>query len=200
MRGFPYNQTSAPATELSAEKLRNAIRARRLFVCSTACLHTDTPIEASPTTTAEKNPDRTVSLFRFCDCGHAKGQCGLPHIAILPCESSIHRIYSAVIGVDGRVLSRPHTEMDKRDIASAFRLLRVRPALSLLMCTELPGCALGRPLDLILFYLAMPFGWNGAPANFFHFWRCDIEHAFPILNGASRLDPSSVLSAQLVRR
>ena len=57
-------------------------------------------------------------------------------------------------------------QMTKRDIASAFRLIRLHPALSLLMCAELPGGFLGHSRDLVLFYMVMPFGRDGAPANF----------------------------------
>ena len=54
----------------------------------------------------------------------------------------------------------------KRDFASAFRLLRSRPALSLLMATEFPANHIPLPRDLVCIYLAMPFGRNGAPSNF----------------------------------
>ena len=57
-------------------------------------------------------------------------------------------------------------QMAKRDIGSAFRLLRLRPSWSLLMCTELPGCFLGYAHDLVLIYRVIPFGLNGAPGNF----------------------------------
>ena len=49
-------------------------------------------------------------------------------------------------------------EMTNRDIASEFRLLRLHPALSLLMCTEQPGGFRLHHHDLELFYLSMPFG------------------------------------------
>ena len=70
-----------------------------------------------------------------------------------------------------RAVSYPSIDvvMTKRDIDSAFRLRRLRLALSLLMCAELPG---GYPVyshDLVLIYLAMPIGRNGAPANFLLF-------------------------------
>ena len=38
--------------------------------------------------------------------------------------------------------------------------------MSLVMRTELPGKNFGHPRDLFLFYLAMSFGWNGAPGDF----------------------------------
>ena len=57
-------------------------------------------------------------------------------------------------------------ETTQRDIASASRLIRMRPALSLLMCAELPGGFPEHSYDLAIFYLVMPFGRNGSPANF----------------------------------
>ena len=53
-----------------------------------------------------------------------------------------------------------------RDIVSAFLLLRIRPALSLLMATEFPEIHMPLQRDLVRIYLVMPFGWDGAPPNF----------------------------------
>ena len=57
----------------------------------------------------------------------------------------------------------------KREIASAFRLLRRHPASSLLMAAEFPANHVSFPRDLICIYLVMPFGRNGSPANFARF-------------------------------
>ena len=57
----------------------------------------------------------------------------------------------------------------KRDAASAFRLLRLHPSLSLVMVTEFPAAHVSMGYDLICFYLVMPFGWNGATAHFARF-------------------------------
>lgn len=57
-------------------------------------------------------------------------------------------------------------EMAMRDITSAFRLLLLHPALAWLMCEEFPGGFLGRSRELVFFYLVVPFGRNGSPANF----------------------------------
>ena len=59
--------------------------------------------------------------------------------------------------------------MTKRDVASAFRLLRLHPALSLVMVTEFPAVHVAMSDDLVCVYLAIPFGWNGAPAHFARF-------------------------------
>ena len=45
-------------------------------------------------------------------------------------------------------------------------LLRIHPALALVMVTEFPANHVNLPGDLVCFYLAMPFGWNGAPSHF----------------------------------
>ena len=50
--------------------------------------------------------------------------------------------------------------LTKRDIAAAFRLLRLRPSLCLVMLTELHGKFpwVSGGADVVLIYLAMPFG------------------------------------------
>lgn len=53
----------------------------------------------------------------------------------------------------------------KRDIASAFRLLRLRPSLSMLMETEFPSPHIPLQHDMVCICLAMPIGRNGAPGN-----------------------------------
>ena len=59
--------------------------------------------------------------------------------------------------------------MTKRDVASAFRLLRAHPSLALVMVTEFPADHVGLETDLACFYFVMPFGWRGSPAHFARF-------------------------------
>ena len=131
------------------------------------CVLSDSPVETTPTTTAGgKNPDRTVSTGRRVISDMRRINVGFNtsqyYPVLVPSIESIARLLIAM------TVGFPcfQIEMAKRDIASAFRLLRLHPAPSLLMCTEFPGWVLGREYDLVLFYLAMPFGWNGSPANF----------------------------------
>ena len=57
--------------------------------------------------------------------------------------------------------------LTKRDVASACRLLRLRPYFRSLMATEIPGKYLDiPPCDIVLKYLEIPFGRNGPPAHF----------------------------------
>ena len=86
-------------------------------------------------------------------------------------------------------------EATNRDIASAVRIFRLRPALSLVMCTELPMDHINVEFGLVLFCLVMPFGRNGAPSTFAIFGdavsaihprrgkgRADWFFAFPFLS------------------
>ena len=136
-------------------------------MCSAESIHTDTPIVATPTTTVEKkNPDRTLSSGRRVIADMRRANVGIAAtqyypVRVPPIESIALLLAPMAVSFHGFSI-----EMTKSDIAAAFRLLRVRPASSLPMCTELRGGFLGRPRDLVLFYLPMPFGWNGAPARF----------------------------------
>ena len=75
-------------------------------------------------------------------------------------ESSARLLASATVSFPGIPV-----EMTKRDIASAIRLLRVHPALSLVMFTGLHLEHFEAEFDISLFYLAIPFGRDGPPAN-----------------------------------
>ena len=144
VRGLPYNLSTPAATGLIAGKLRKDIRARRILACSTNCILIDTPIEATPppptTTVAKKNPDHTVSADRSAIADMRRVNVGFetPHyynVRVPSVESIARVLVSLAVAYPGFQI-----EMAKRRIASAFRLLRANPALSLLMCAELPGC------------------------------------------------------------
>ena len=47
--------------------------------------------------------------------------------------------------------------MAKRDIASAFRMVLLRPDLINIFTTDIPGEAMGRKFDVFFGHLAMPF-------------------------------------------
>ena len=167
VRGLPYNATSSSTTELIAGKFKKGIRSRRLFLCHTKRISLDTPIEATPTTpTEKKNPDRTVRTDRRVIADMRRINVGFEvsqyyHVRVPPIESIARLLVSMAASLPGFDIA-----MVKRDIASAFRLLRLHHALSLLMCTELAGCFLGHSHYLVSLNLIMPFGWNGSPAYF----------------------------------
>ena len=89
---------------------------------------------------------------------------------------AIQDIARWVMSLRGRYQNLP-LQPAKRDIASPFRLLRLRPAMVLLMVTEFPAAHFDLGNDLLRFYLVMPFGRN-APG------------AFRVILGCSRLGTS----------
>lgn len=58
------------------------------------------------------------------------------------------------------------TECTERDINSVFRQIRLQPADCSLFSTEFRGSLLGVDFDIIVGYMALPFGWTGAPGIF----------------------------------
>ena len=58
------------------------------------------------------------------------------------------------------------TKCDKSDIDSAFRQIRLRPESFALFPTEFDGLDFGLDYDIIVGYLALPFGRAGAPGVF----------------------------------
>ena len=135
VRGLPYDTDKPDESLLIAGKFRKDIRARRIFVCSTAKVTDAAPVEAAPSTTLEKkNPDRTVSLDRRIIAGMRRVNLGFPESQYYPArvpslESLARLLVSMTVALPGLTI-----EMAKRDIASAFRLLRLHPSLSFLMC------------------------------------------------------------------
>ena len=57
----------------------------------------------------------------------------------------------------------------KMDVSSAFRLLRIRPALALVVGAEFPALHVHTDCDWVCFYLVMPCDWGGGPAHFARF-------------------------------
>ena len=72
IRGLPYDRANPDHSILIAEKLRNDIRSRRIFVRSTSAVTENTPAEATPNTTVEKKTPTgklvpTLVLLKICD-------------------------------------------------------------------------------------------------------------------------------------
>ena len=75
-------------------------------------------------------------------------------------------------------------EMTKPDIASAFRLLRIHHALSLVIRTELYGAHFEAESDIVLFFLVMPYGFEWSPGELRYFWR-RLGYSLAAGNGAT---------------
>ena len=82
--------------------------------------------------------------------------------------ASIYDITRWIMGLVNMYPGLP-LKVTKRDVASALRLLRLHPSLSLVMVTDFTAGHVHLQADLVCFYLSMPFGWNGAPSHFSFF-------------------------------
>lgn len=65
----------------------------------------------------------------------------------------------------------------KRDVKSAFRLIRIRPLLARVMETEFAGHHFGLVEDILLFCGVLPFGWGSSHGHF-----CRLSDAITILH------------------
>ena len=109
----------------------------------------------TPTTTAEKKkPARTISADRWIIAELRRVNFGFPesqyYQSRVPVMVSLARL-SVSASVSFPVIQ---IEMDKRDIASAFRPMRLLPSLSPVRRTEIPGAHFQHSEDLVLFNLA----------------------------------------------
>ena len=168
-RGLPYQCTNEEHCHLIGEKFWKDILTKRMFVCTTRTVGPNTPVEATPTTLVDKkNPDRTISGDKRLIADLRRVNLSFPTDQFYNVSvPSISEISHDIIRLQARNPGIP-VALTKRDIAPAFRLLRLHPALCLVMATELPGKMFGltAETDIALLYLATPFGWNGSPAHF----------------------------------
>ena len=168
-RRLPYKIKDDENTTLPLSKIRNDIVTRRMFLCATNTILLAESIDDTPTTTVEKkNLDRSISRDRraISDLRSADIR--------FHTQQYYHIVAPSIYGLTRRVMSLVHTcpgfplKVTKRDAAPSFRLLRLRPDLSLVLVTEFPSDHVHLE-DLVCFYLAMPYDWNGSPAHFAFF-------------------------------
>ena len=167
IRGFPHNPTHQSNSVFIAVRLWKDVRPRRLFARSARAISSDMSIDATPTAKVEKNnPDRTISTDRRAIADMRRINPGFNPVHYYPVR--VPTVASLARLLVSMTVSFPGipVEMKKRGIPSAFRLLRIHPALSLVMRTGIPGKHFGVELDIALVDLLMPFGRNGAPSHF----------------------------------
>ena len=127
-------------------------------------------IEATTTTTVEKkNTDRSLSQDRRAIADLRRVNLMFDTKQYYPI--AVPSIYDIARRIMGLINMYPGLtlKVTNRDDSSAFRLLRLRPALCLVMVAEFPEAHVHIAAYLVCFYLAVPFGWNGAPAQFAFF-------------------------------
>ena len=155
VRGLPYQNNDTEHCTLIAEKFWKDILMERMFVRTTRSVGPSAPVEATPTTMVDKkNPDRTISKDKRMIADLRRINLSFPveqyYKVTVP---TIGEIAYDIIQLQARNPGVP-VALTKRDIAAAFRLLRLRPALCLVMVTELPGRLFGLDpnTDIVLLF------------------------------------------------
>ena len=151
-RGFRYKLQDVDNTNLTLSKLWKDISKRRMFLCTTDTISLDGAIESTPTTTVvKKNPDRSIILGRMAIADlrriNLKFNTQQYYPIVVPAIYDLARWIMSLVNLY-RGLPLKAT---KRNVASAFRLLRLHPALSLVMVTEFPADHVHLANDLVCF-------------------------------------------------
>ena len=166
-RGLPYRANDEENSQFTQSKMWTDIYNRRMFLRTTNTVQDSDYIEATPTTTVEKkNTDRSISADRrvISDMRRINlhfESCQYYQIVVPKIQDIARRIMS----LRGSYPNLP-IQAASRDIESAFRLLRLRPAMVWLMVAEFPAAHCNLDGDILCCYLVMPFGWNGSPSHF----------------------------------
>ena len=171
-RGLPYKMKDSETTTLILSKLWKDIFKRRMFLCTTRTVKLNELIEATPTTTVEKkNPDRSISKDRRVIADLRRVNLKFDTCQYYPIEApSVHDIARWILALTHRYPGLD-LKLTKRDVASAFRLLRLHPALSLVMVTEFPANHVLLDDDLVcVFGYAVRLEWGTSP--FRPVWGC----------------------------
>ena len=136
------------------------------FFHTTSAVSLEEKIRATPTTAVDKkNTDRSISRGRMAIADlrrvNLRPDTDQYYPTVVPSICDIARL---IVSLMGTYTGLP-LKVTKRDVASAFRLLRLRHALSLVMVTEFPATQLHLDYDMACLYLVMAIGRNGSPAR-----------------------------------
>ena len=179
-RGLPYHPNNAERFQYIDQKLWQDAYAEYRLVLAAETIADSARIAETPTTTVARNPDRTVSAdrriiedFRRINIYFPTGQC---YNVQVPTNADIVRM---ITQVQKKCPPLP-VMLTKRDISSAFRLLKLRPSLSMLMFAEFHGRFFDPKYYVVLYYRSMPFGWGGSQAFF-----ATLGDAVTVIHGAS---------------
>ena len=127
-----------------------------MFACTAAAVGPSAHIHATPTMAAgKKRPDRPISLGRGVISDIRRANLGFDPRRYHPVQvPSINEIAKTIIALSVKRPNQP-IYIAKRDIDSAFRLLRIHPELCKMMAAELPAPHFGREEDSVIFYFTI---------------------------------------------
>ena len=167
-RGLPYRTKDS---EEILCKMRNDIKKGRMFVCGANAIGGDAAlVEATPSTLVlKRNPDRSWSSEKRVIADLRRINLYFDATENYPVElPTIQELARRIVAMQ-RKYPQTQISLAKRDIKSAFVLLRLHPQLSKVMATEFPGGLFGLDEDIILFYGVLPFGWGASTGHFCRF-------------------------------
>ena len=142
----------------------------RLFLRTPEPITFPHQIEATPTTTTpEENHDRSISSDRMAIADLRRANLRFSTAQYYKIAApSVYDLARRIMSLAGMYPGFP-LRVAKRDVASAFRLLRPHPALALAIVAGFPASHVNMDHDLVRFYLVIPFGWDVAPSHFARF-------------------------------
>ena len=134
-KGSPYKDKDS--LEI-VEKLRTDVREGRIFSCGTKCIGGDkAQIEATPSTLVPKrNPDRSWSSAKRAIADLGRTNLYFDNQELYPVELPTVKDFAKRIISLKRKFPLSDVVLAKRDIKSAFRLIRIHPQLSRVVVTE----------------------------------------------------------------
>ena len=167
-RGLPYKEDDS--LELM-QGLWKDITKGRMFMCSFETIGGfSSDIEMTPTTLVPKrNPDRSLSTekriiadLRRINLYFDQSE---DYPAVLP---TVDALAKKIVCLKRKFPTQP-VLLTKRDIKSAFRLIRLHPLMAKVMGTEMRGHHFECVDDVVIFYGVLPFGWGSSPSKFVRF-------------------------------
>jgi len=164
VHALPHPSAAAYMGE-AVDKIWEDAAAGRLLVCDSRLAELAGVRESSLARVPKMNPDRTVSeegrLITDMKKTNTKGSKFRHPPALQPRHAEVAR---EILWWKAR---HPGVEvlLAKRDISSAFKLLNLSPACSLIMAISIPGSSVGLDFDISVIYRVANFGWLGAPGE-----------------------------------
>ena len=142
-----------------------------MFICGTSLVGgEETWIEATPSTLALwRNPDRSRSTDKRVISDLRVINLYFDTTDVYPVDlPTVKELARRIVAIK-RKFPQTCVMLAKRDIESAFRLIRTHLQLSRVMVTEFAGHHFGLQGGILMFYGVLPFGWGSSPGHFCRF-------------------------------
>ena len=131
-RGLPYQANDEDQCVMVDETIRKDVAARRMLVCAKDSFDERAPTEATPSTTlAMRNPDRTIFHDRRDIEDLRRARLHFPTARCYPPYDHTEEEIARLVLIIRTCFPCTESRFTMRGVASAFRMIRLRPAPSL---------------------------------------------------------------------